>query len=470
MNIVLAAVPIANTRIPPLSLAMLAASLRSAGHRVRALDLNIDAFHRVEPGLREYWKFYMGHHWQDTASFTRIIYPRIVERFLDGWVEEILAFAPKLVGISVNTTPIVRALATRLKERRPDLRIALGGPTCSLVYGRIAARPSPFEEAVVSGEGEETLLELAEGVAATGEFPIARGATILRGGNYIYGGDRPPIADLDALPFADFGDFDLSRYRDIDIDSPVSLPIHSSRGCVARCAFCMDNRFWGGRYRPRDPERVAAEMAHQAERHGVRSFTFVDLAFNGSAHRLDRLGDALLARDGGLDFWAPARIDRRLTRPLLEKLRRAGLRHLNFGLESASDRVLARMRKGYTSAEAQQVLDACHAAGITVSLNLIAGFPGETLVDLLATARFVWRNRDRIWNRPGVTDCAAIPGTELHDHPERFGIVYDPADRGSHYAWRSRDGGNTHRSRRMRRDALNWLFARIPFQEDRRKS
>lgn len=466
MNIVLAAVPIANTRIPPLSLAMLAAALRGAGHRVRALDLNIDAFSRVEPELREYWKFYMGHHWQDTTSFTRIIYPRIVERFLDGWVERILAEEPGLVGISVNTTPIVRALAVRLKERRPGLKIALGGPTCSLVYAKIAARPSPFEEAVVSGEGEATLVELAAGVEATGEFPVTRGATILRDGNYIYGGDRPPIADLDALPFADFSDFDLSLYRDIDIDSPVSLPIHSSRGCVARCAFCMDNRFWGGRYRPRDPERVAAEMAHQASRHGIRSFTFVDLAFNGSAARLDRLADALLAGGGGFDFWAPARIDRRLTRGLLEKLRAAGLRHLNFGLESGSTAVLARMRKGYDAAEAEEVLRNCAEAGITVSLNLIAGFPGETWLDLLATARFVWRNRSRIWNRPGVTDCAAIPGTELHDHPERFGIVFDPADRGSHHAWRSRDGRNTNRTRTLRKNALNWFFSKLSFQED----
>lgn len=467
MKVVLASVPIANTRIPPLSIALLKGHLEAHGHPCRVFDLNIDAFSRVEPELREYWKFYMGHHWSDTASFTKIIYPRIVERFIDGWVERILAESPRLVGLSVNTTPIVRALAIRLKARRPDLKIVLGGPTCSTVYAGIAARPSAYEEAIVSGEGEATLLDLVTGLEATGAFPVTPGATILRGGNFVYGGDRPPIDDLDALPFADFSDFDLALYRDIDVETPVSIPIYSSRGCVGGCAFCMDNRLWGGRWRSRSPERVADEMAFQADRHGVRSFTFVDLVINGSAARLSRFADELIRRDRGFDFWAPARIDRRLTRDLLARLKRGGLRHLNFGLESGSTRTLARMKKGYTAAAAEETLANCDAAGITVSTNLIVGFPGESWLELLATILFVWRNRGRIWNRPGVTDCAAIPGSELSDHPERFGIELDYADHFRHYSWTSRDGGNTHRVRVLRKNLLNWLFAKFTFQEDR---
>ncbi len=124
------------------------------------------------------------------------------------------------------------------------------------------------------------------------------------------------------------------------------------------------------------------------------------------------------------------------------------------------------MRKGYDAAEAEETLARCAAAGITVSVNLVTGFPGETWLDWLETVRFVRRNAHRIWNRPGVTDCAAIPGSELHDHPERFGVALDRADRASHYTWRSLDGYNTNRLRTLRKRLMNAIFARTRFQED----
>lgn len=466
MKVVLVAVPIANTRIPPLSLALLAGELKAHGHQVRCFDFNMDACQRVEPELQEYWKFYMGHHWNDTTSYTQIIQPQIIDRFIDQWVEMILAEKPDLIGISVNTQSVVRALSTRLKEQRPDLPIVLGGPTCSVIYGRIATRPSPWEDAVVSGEGEAALLELVAQWESDGKFQTTPGVVLFHEGNYIYGGPREPVKNPDQFAAADFSDFELAHYRDLDVNAATSLPVYSSRGCVAACAFCMDNPMWGNCWRPRSAQRVVAEMIHQADEHGITDFTFVDLVINGSARRLDEFAELLLQSGRNFSFWAPARIDRRLTLPLLQKLKKAGLRHLNFGLESGSDRVLRRMKKGYTAADARLCLQRMHQAGLTVSVNLITGFPGETWLDFLKTIWFVFCHRRLIWNRPGVTDCAAIPGSDLQQHPERYGICVELTANDAHYSWKSKDGRNTLAIRNWRKQMMNRVFNWMRFQED----
>ena len=466
MKIVLVAVPIANTRIPPLSIALLSGYMKKHGYDVKSFDLNIDAFSRVEPELKDYWRFYMGHHWNDTTTYTEIIYPKIVEKFIDGWVNDILMEKPDVVGISVNTTPIVRELSKKIKAKNPKIKIILGGPTCSVVYGKISSRPTENEEAVVSGEGEETLLELVRSLEKNGEFKITKGATIFKDGNFIFGGEREPIMNLSTLAYGDFSDFDLSLYRDIDVDVPVSIPIYSSRGCVGQCAFCMDNRLWGGKWRPRDPEDVVKEMIFQYEKHGISEFTFTDLVINGSAKRLEKFADLLIESGYKFNFWAPARIDKRLTIPLLKKIKAAGLTHLNFGLESGSNRVLKLMKKGYDKKTASITLKNLYEAGLTCSVNLIAGYPGERWIDFFETIHFIYKHRKYIWNTPGVTDCAVIPGSELYDHPEKFGVVLEYFDHSAHYSWKSSDGKLNNKIRVLRKNIMNKFFSKLKFRSN----
>jgi hypothetical protein len=70
-------------------------------------------------------------------------------------------------------------------------------------------------------------------------------------------------------------------------------------------------------------------------------------------------------------------------------MRAAGCVMLSFGAESGSDRVLARMRKGFSAAESAAAITATHEAGIVNRVNLIAGFFGETGEDVADTVLWV---------------------------------------------------------------------------------
>ncbi len=84
-----------------------------------------------------------------------------------------------------------------------------------------------------------------------------------------------------------------------------------------------------------------------------------------------------------------------LTRELLEVWGRGGMRrlcpHFHIPLQAGSNRILKQMRRRYTAVEFLQAVDAVRAAvpGASVTIDVIAGFPGETESDFKQTLEFV---------------------------------------------------------------------------------
>jgi radical SAM superfamily enzyme YgiQ (UPF0313 family) len=106
---------------------------------------------------------------------------------------------------------------------------------------------------------------------------------------------------------------------------------------------------------------------------------------------------------------------------LLAKMKRAGFHTLNFGMESGSDRILKKMRKLYTAAEAEKVIRDTSAAGINVVLNFVVGFPGEEPEDFRQTLDFIERNRAFIANVAPAHECDIL-GTEIASCSDEYGL------------------------------------------------
>jgi hypothetical protein len=137
------------------------------------------------------------------------------------------------------------------------------------------------------------------------------------------------------------------------------------------------------------------DLAALVERHGCRDFVFLNTTANLSPRRLERLCDALVA--ARLDLrWTDSARPHGITPRLAGKLRRAGCVMLSFGVESGSDRVLARMCKGFSRAEVEATLTAVHAAGILTRVNLIAGYLHERGEDVARTVALIESQRGHI--------------------------------------------------------------------------
>ena len=109
-------------------------------------------------------------------------------------------------------------------------------------------------DAVLIGEVETTLLELASGKPKRGH---RRSGLIARRFNP----PRPLRTDLDTLPLPAWDLVDIDRYRRawISAHGYFSLNVVSSRGCPYRCNWCA-KPIYGNSYHARSPRSVAAEL------------------------------------------------------------------------------------------------------------------------------------------------------------------------------------------------------------------
>jgi HEAT repeat protein len=114
-----------------------------------------------------------------------------------------------------------------------------------------------------------------------------------------------------------------------------------------------------------------------------------------------------------------------MDRPLFERMRRGRVGAMIYGIESGSQAVLRKMRKGYLIEDADHVLRYGAEAGIQNVINLIVGFPGETEQDHRDTMAFVERNREFIHHVGVLAMCMIYPHSPLAEQWEYFGL--DPS-------------------------------------------
>jgi len=284
------------------------------------------------------------------------------------------------------------ALGRRVKERAPATALVFGGANFDGEMGREFIRGVPWLDYVITGEGDVALPRLLEALAAgTADAPIP-GVLRQTAGAAAATPDAPRLSSLDELPAPDYHDYftmlDSLGSAQVVGSGPVKLPIEFSRGCwwgqKHHCTFCGLNAL-GMTYRAKLPERGLAELATLLAEYPTAHVEAVDniLDMNYLATMCAQLAENRW--DLSLFFEVKAN----LTRDQLAVLRRAGVRRIQPGIESLSTRVLALMRKGSSKLLNIRLLKWARYYGISVSWNLLGGFPGESDADYIEQARLI---------------------------------------------------------------------------------
>jgi len=324
-----------------------------------------------------------------------------------GRIREILlAENPDVVGISCFTfnRSASLELARLVKSTLPGARVVLGGPHATHAGASILGA-HPEVDVCVSGEGEITLDRLVRTLGEQGEASAIPGL-FLRGaaGDVVSTGAAVPIADLDALPFP-------ALYADgYGVDPRAQYPyIVTSRGCPAECTFCSSPEFWGSRVRFRSAANILDELELLKRRFGLLYVSFRDDVFALHRTRVLDLCRGMVERRLGLLWDCQTRVAA-IDEERLTWMKRAGAMIVQYGIESGSQPVLDRLRKGQTLAQVDAAAATTRRVGLVLSIYLITGVPGEGEDDLAATEAMVRRIRphDGI-----VTPLAVFPGTSL---------------------------------------------------------
>jgi radical SAM superfamily enzyme YgiQ (UPF0313 family) len=344
-------------------------------------------------------------------------------------LREVAAFAPEVAGIYSTAFGWPRALATAadLKRLDPAIFVCAGGPYPMALQERCLAADGKWLDAIVTGEGEATMPELLEHLAAGKSLAHVQGIAYRQGAAIVRNAPRPLIEDLDTLPFparALLGE--AARYLPPPATyrrAPVATLI-TSRGCARRCLFCFQadrERRAGVRgVRYRSIDNVLAEIELLLGQ-GYREIKFLDDSFAADRDRALRLSREISRRR--LDFtWFASACVNQVDPPLLQAMADAGCWAILLGAESGVQKNLNTLRKGSTLAQIRRAVRAAKDVGITVSTPFVFGIPGETFEEGLETIEFAVSLDPDIANFHALTP---FPGTDLHAHRERYGTVSD---------------------------------------------
>jgi len=409
----------------------LRASLLKEGFTADIIDFNVrlkekKALRRKIMEWSQYvhgYNFFLGILFPEYLTIEEDIFTREVKGLVRQWADEILDSGYNFIGFTIyNSSALLSLLLAReIKQESDEALIVFGGPDCALwMRGDFFIRTG-FVEAVVLGEGEATIVELADSLVEGGDgFDAVAGSLINRKGEVIYGGDRPLIKDLDTIPFPNFDELPIASYG-----NEVIFPFLTSRGCTMNCSFCNEQVYWS-KYRERSPINVFNELKYQKERHGVFHFRTNDSLINGNIKRLGEICDLIIENDLEV-YWGGYARTGGMTPELLEKMYGAGCRYLLYGIDSASQPVIDRMKKRTKIEDMQKVLGWTRKAGILVHTCWITGFPTERQEDFEASVKFIKENANVI-DSFVVVPCRIKESIDLYNNPEDYNLVIDKVE------------------------------------------
>ncbi|MBZ0271180.1 B12-binding domain-containing radical SAM protein [bacterium] len=286
--------------------------------------------------------------------------------------------APEAVGITSYTSnmEIAGRIAQRVREAWPKARLVLGGFHPSALPEQ-TIREYPVFDAVVHGEGEETLTELMNAWGRGGSIANILGIGYLDGDEVRLNAPRPLMKDLNALPFPDRDSVPVTRYVP-DVGNYHSLPttgILFSRGCPCPCGFCSKSVFLDT-VRYRTPENFCDEIRECQRRYGVNDFRLFDEGPTIRKRNMKVMCEEILRQ--GLKFtWnCFSRVDV-VDEELLELMARAGCYHVIYGVETIVPETQERVKKRIDIERTKEVCRLTRKHGIECKANFILGFPWE---------------------------------------------------------------------------------------------
>lgn len=361
--------------------------------------------------------------------------PSLIDTMLDELTTELVArHRPDLIGLTApfpgNLYGALR-IARTAKAIAPATRVILGGGYVNTEL-RELAEPRLFDyvDYVTLDDGEAPMLALLAHLRDPAA-PLLR-TFVRRKGTVILSTD-PTRHDI---PQRDTG---TPTYAGLPLDHYLSLfemlnPMHRlwsdgrwnkltiAHGCYwKQCAFCDVGLDYIARYDRTPADRLVDRIEALIDETGQTGFHFVDEAAPPAGLRA--LAEKLIERGLTITWWGNVRFENAFTPELTALLARSGCVAISGGLEVASDRLLALMKKGVTVEQVARVTRAFTDAGVMVHAYLMYGFPTQTAqetVDALERVRQLFAEgciQSAFWHR-----FAATAHSPIGQAPERFGI------------------------------------------------
>lgn len=339
------------TKIPPLGLLYIGASLEKGGRQVKIIDAEAE------------------------------------EISLDKLGKLAKNYQPQLIGISVTTPTFKKARQTAkyLKRILPDIPIIFGGPHLAS-FPKISLEFPEIDFGVVE-EGEITICELVEAIEKNKDFNQVRGVVFRQNKEIIQTEPREMIQNLDELPIPAWHLIDPKKYQDIMSKRKRFATMMSSRGCPYNCLWCDPEGRFGKKFRGRSAKNLLKEIELLYNKHKIKEILFYDDTFTVNRQRIVNLCNKLIEKKWDLIWECRTRVNL-VDKKLIKLMAKAGCYRIRFGVESGNKNVLKFIRKGITKDQARQSFAWAKKYRIETFAYFMIGLPTETEKTIEETINF----------------------------------------------------------------------------------
>ena len=352
----------------------------------------------------------------------------------DDWktkVGQALEWEPEVIGVSINsfTQDSAYEITQFCREKRGDQSLYVaGGPHVSVFRSEFLEKNKHLFDFAIVGEGEETIVELLESLT---EPEKVKGLIYCdpNTNEVRQTVDRPPMRNLDSLPFPLIEAFDT-----VSLEAGLhNYQLSSSRGCPYKCVFCSQilSRVW----RPRSPEHVIAEIKMAKEKFRMSSITFWDDNFSLDVNRAKKICDLMKAENINLEYnLAGVRADR-LDEELLQKLKDTGCKSIFIGIEDGDAETFPFVGKGESLEAIEKAVAMVKKFGIAISSYMITGLINSNYDSFLRSLAFV----ERIGIPAHWNIAFPLPRTDLYEWALRNGRFLMTVEEGFRHCMTSKN-------------------------------
>ena len=375
-------------KMPPLGLAWIASFLESKGFSVDFVDLQV-----VEKDFNEILK----------------------EK------------KPRVVGISGTSHTRYKSfqMARDAKLYDRDTFVLYGGSHATFTAAATLDNV-PEIDVVVKGEGEQSTLQVVEkALKGKYDFDDIEGISFRKDEKIVHNRPITRMQSLEALPFPKRNPQDFKKYNlKMDFINVPGASIMTSRGCPLNCSYCSASFMFGKTLTFRSAKNVVDEIEMLLSDFGVKGIKFFDSTLTLKKSHIEALCEEIKKRRLRFPWECEIRVNT-VDKELLRKMKDAGCYYVDFGLESASDRVLKEMHKGIRLEHVENVIRWTNDLGILTKVFFTYGHIKETIEDARMTMEFVKKYKKNITLPVEIIGIRTYPGTLVEKYAREIGNLSD---------------------------------------------
>jgi radical SAM superfamily enzyme YgiQ (UPF0313 family) len=309
---------------------------------------------------------------------------------------------PDAVAVSIfsfNRTESFKYIK-ELKKRNKNIIIIAGGQHPTFLSGQIHSR-FPEINFIIKGEGELSIKKLIDDSFLHNEPVI----------------NSERITDINSIPYGSLFSGEM-----IGVNPAEQFRfIITSRGCPSGCTYCSSPYFWKKKVTYRSPQNIIDELKHIQKKYGIIYFSIRDDNFTLNKKRVIEFC-RLLGESGLYMMWnCQARVDT-IDEEMLVAMKMCGLEHIQYGVESGSEKILKVYDKQITLDKIKKAAAITRKAGVYLSFYLMAGMTGETMEDLEDTKKLI---KCTMPHDVIVSPVAYYPGTGIYAESIKKGKIND---------------------------------------------